>query len=886
MNPPSPVDFSETLEVGAERSRIYVADRIPGIDTTLLARRPRTLRILLENLLRHADRSGLSVEAMKALAEGGAAAPGEIPFFPSRVLLQDFTGIPVIVDLCTMRSAAPARGRDPKKVNPMVPVDLVIDHSVQVDSYGRPDSGLINLDREFGRNAERYDLLRWAQVGFRQLRVVPPGNGICHQINLEFLAAVVDRREHDGVSEAFPDTLVGTDSHTTMINGLGVLGFGVGGIEAEAVMLGEPYLLPAPEVVGVRLSGRLPEGATATDLVLTVTRALRSRGVVEKFVEFFGPGVAALSVPDRATITNMCPEYGATAALFPMDAATTAYLTGSGREPAIAARVEAYARRQGWWAGPGVADPEFANPVEIDLGRIVPTVSGPRNPEEAVALPDAPGSFANALAAYRKLSPAKGRTSNGVRDGAVVIAAITSCTNTSNPSVMVGAGLIARKARELGLTVPPHVKTSMAPGSKVVTAYLARAKLLEPLAALGFDIVGYGCTTCIGNSGPLIPAVAEAVAAGDLYVVAVLSGNRNFEARIHNQVRANYLASPMLVVAYALAGRFDIDLAKDPLGHTPDGRPVRMSELWPDAATVRELVESSLDPQLFRDKYRAITQGDAHWMALPEPKGEAYPWDPKSTYLQLAPYFVLPPTLVPDGPVLLEEARVLALLDDRVTTDHISPAGEIPPDSPAGRYLQERGVAAAELNSYGSRRGNHEVLARGTWANIRLKNRLAPGTEGGVTLHLPEETPMTIFDAAERYRREKVPLIVLAGASYGQGSSRDWAAKGPRLLGVRAVVAKSFERIHRSNLVGMGVLPLQFHPGEGWRELGISGSESFELRIPPGESFRPKGEIDLVAHAPNGAARAMRVVLRIDSPVEMEYYRAGGLLPYVLDRIR
>ncbi|MCI4366643.1 MAG: aconitate hydratase AcnA, partial [Thermoplasmata archaeon] len=758
MNPLPPT--AETLVVGAESSTIYLLGRIPGVDPAKLARRPRTIRILLENILRHRARAEVTDAQLLALAHGEGTPPAEIPFFPSRVLLQDFTGVPVVVDLSTMRSAAAAGHRDPTMVNPRVPVDLIIDHSVQVDSYGTPGSLAINLDKEFDRNSERYDLLRWAQSGFRNFRVVPPGNGICHQVNLEFLATVVDRRAMNGTDAAFPDTLVGTDSHTTMVNGLGVLGWGVGGIEAEAVMLGEPYFLPTPEVVGVRLSGRLPEGSTATDLVLTITRVLRQKGVVERFVEFFGPGVAALTVPDRATISNMCPEYGATAALFPVDAATLAYLRGTGRPEGLIRRVEAYVRGQGWWAGADALDPTFSDIVEVDLGAIVPTVSGPRNPEESVPLAKAPASFTQALQSYRRDHPARAGVAGGIRDGAVVIAAITSCTNTSNPSVMIGAGLIARRAVELGLKVPTYVKTSLAPGSKVVTAYLERAALIEPLTTLGFGVVGYGCTTCIGNSGPLPPAVAAAVESEDLYVAAVLSGNRNFEARIHNQVRANYLASPLLVVAYALAGRMDIDLSREPLGHAADGHPVLLSELWPDSAAIRALVESSMDPSMFTEKYRAITEGDPHWNALRSPSGPEYPWDPGSTYLQLAPYFQLPSPSVPVGSILLEGGRALALLDDRVSTDHISPAGEIPPDSPAGRYLTGRGVPVSDLNTYGSRRGNHEVMARGTFANLRLKNRLAPGTEGGVTVHQPSGASLPIFDAAERYRAEKVPLLV------------------------------------------------------------------------------------------------------------------------------
>ncbi|HEV2429045.1 MAG TPA: aconitate hydratase AcnA [Thermoplasmata archaeon] len=876
--------LTETLEVDGERSTIFPLDRIPGVSPERLARRPMTVRILLENLLRHASRGLIEPSALRALAHGEAV--DALPFFPSRVLLQDFTGVPVLVDLSAIRNAAISGSADPHRVNPIVPVDLVIDHSVQVDSFGSVRSLALNLDREFERNGERYDFLRWAQKGFEHLRVVPPGNGIVHQVNLEYFARVVDRRGPGDPPVAFPDTLVGTDSHTTMVNGLGVLGWGVGGIEAEAAMLGEPYFLPRIEVVGVRLTGRLPEGSTATDLVLTVTRTLRERGVVDRFVEFFGPGLSSLSVPDRATISNMCPEYGATAALFPIDEATLGYLRGTGREAAIVARTEAYAKRQGLWHDPAHPDPECLEILEIDLGKVVPTVAGPKNPEESMPVSEAPTSFRKAVDAYRTLHPRPVPRNGGpaIADGAIVIAAITSCTNTSNPSVMVGAGLIARRARALGLTVAPYVKTSMAPGSKVVTDYLRRADLLKPLDELGFEVVGYGCTTCIGNSGPLPPEVAEAVDASDAYVVAVLSGNRNFEARIHNQVRANYLASPMLVVAYALAGRIDLDLSKDPLGHRPDGAPVFLKELWPSAEEVRRLVEANLDASTFRQKYRHITEGDAHWEHLPSrTDGLDYAWNPDSTYLRLPPYFQIPAPPPPGpGGEILENARVLALLGDRVTTDHISPAGEIPVESPAGRYLEAHGVAPRDFNTYGTRRGNHEVLVRGTFGNVRLKNLLAGGREGGLTTHLPSGELLSIFDASERYRAEGVPLIVLAGASYGQGSSRDWAAKGPLLLGVRAVIAKGFERIHRGNLVGMGVLPLQFRAGEGAAELGWSGRERFGLALPKGQPFAPRCELEVRVE---GKPTGVRVTSRIDSPIELDYYRAGGILPYVLGRI-
>ncbi|MCI4347153.1 MAG: aconitate hydratase AcnA [Thermoplasmata archaeon] len=905
-----PWGVTEAFQTDGEASVLYAVDKVPGIDPSKLGRRPKTVRVLLENLVRHSTGSAEEATAIRSLANGDrSGSPGEIPFRPERILLQDFTGVPVLVDLTGLRSAALRQGIDPARVNPKVPVDLVVDHSVQVDSYGSSGSLKVNLDREYQRNSERYVLLRWARSAFREFRVVPPGNGIVHQVNLEYIASVVTRRERNGVTEVFPDTLVGTDSHTTMVNGLGVLGWGVGGIEAEAAMLGEPYFLSPPTVIGVRLSGELPSGATATDLVLTVARKLREHGVVDKFVEFCGPGLRHLTVPDRATISNMCPEYGATSALFPIDEATLSYLRGTGRPATLVARVEAYARRQGLWHDEGDPDPDFDERLELDLRSIVPTVSGPRNPEESVPLTQAPASFRTALAGYRSTHPAAAETltaypaadpppagpsgehpstapANGrVHDGTVVIAAITSCTNTSNPSVMVGAGLIAQKAHAKGLHPPPYVKTSLAPGSKVVTDYLERAGLVPSLNALGFNLVGYGCTTCIGNAGPLPPAVETAVRTGDLYVAAVLSGNRNFEARIHNLVRANYLMSPMLVVAYALAGRMDLDLTTEPLGQDAEGRPVFLRDLWPGPEEIRALVEKSLNAGLYVDEYRKITIGDPHWEALPKIEGAVYPWDATSTYLRDPPYFDLPPPLLPAGDRLLDGARALVVLGDRVSTDHISPAGEIPADGPAGRYLQDRGVTPADFNTFGTRRGNHEVMIRGTFANVRIQNALAAPKEGGWTRHLPSGDLLTVFEAAERYRSEKVPLVVLAGASYGQGSSRDWAAKGPRLLGVRAVIAQSYERIHRSNLVGMGVLPLEFRPGESMKSLHLAGRERFALRVPDGGTFGPRTEIEVIATDDGGVERRFRVRSRIDAEPEMEYYRVGGILPYVLGKM-
>jgi aconitate hydratase len=889
MTRPDPLGVAASLSLGSTTARTVRVDRLAGVDPARWARRPRTVRVILENVVRHFDPAHDAIGPIVALANGEAVPESaEFRYFPERILLQDFTGVPVVVDLATLRDAAVARGLPADRVNPLVPVDLVVDHSVQVDSFGSPRSLQINLDREYERNHERYRFLQWARSAYANLRIVPPGNGICHQVNLEHLASVVVERTADGESELFPDTAIGTDSHTTMVNGLSVLGWGVGGIEAEAVMLGEPYAMPRPVVVGVALTGRLAPGATATDLVLTVTRRLREVGVVDQFVEFFGSGVAALSVPDRATVSNMCPEYGATAALFPIDEATVAYLRGTGRPPALVERVEAYARAQGLWGAPPPGSIDYDRVVEIDLGSIVPTVSGPRNPEESVPVPEAPRSFGAALAAYRAGHPARPGASASseapVADGSVVIAAITSCTNTSNPTVMIGAGLLARNALAAGLRVPPHVKTSLAPGSKVVTAYLARAGLLAPLADLGFAVVGYGCTTCIGNSGPLVPAVSRQVKERDLFVAAVLSGNRNFEARIQNEVRANYLASPMLVVGYALAGRIDLDLTTEPLGARPDGTPVYLRDLWPAPEEIRGLVERSIDAEMFREKYAQIEVGDAHWERLRPPTGPRYSWSADSSYLAEAPYLRLPPSWQPQAGLLVGGARALLVLGDRVSTDHISPAGEIPVDSPAGAYLAARGVAAADFNTYGARRGHHEVMIRGTFANVRLKNALAQPKEGDYTVHLPDGRPMTVYDAAIAYRAEGVPLLVLAGKNYGQGSSRDWAAKGPRLLGVGAVVAESFERIHRTNLIEMGVLPLTYRPGERAATYGLTGRETFELRLADGGALAPGVRAELRATADDGRTTTVPLEVRLHNATEVEYYRAGGVLPYVMDR--
>ncbi|MEW6046066.1 MAG: aconitate hydratase AcnA [Bacillota bacterium] len=859
-----------------------------------IGRLPFSIRVLLENLLRHLDGEIVTEEDVLALArwEPRTASRQEIAFMPSRVVLQDFTGVPAVVDLAAMRSAVERMGGEARRINPLVPADLVIDHSVQVDLFGTSYAFAANVGLEYERNRERYVLLRWAQRRLDNFRVVPPGTGIVHQVNLEYLAAVVHHRRAGDEWQAFPDTLVGTDSHTTMINGLGVLGWGVGGIEAEAVMLGQPYYMLIPDVIGVRLTGRLPEAATATDLVLTVTEMLRKKGVVDKFVEFFGPGVRELSLPDRATIANMAPEYGATMGFFPVDGETVRYLRGTGRNEAAVELVERYCKEQSLWWHEGAADPEYTDVVELDMGTVQPSLAGPRRPQDRVLLGDMKSAFRQALVNfYNKPLPdgqpgpaGAGGSGNGrLRDGDVVIAAITSCTNTSNPSVMVGAALLAKKAVERGLTVKPHVKTSMAPGSKVVTRYLEQTGLLAYLEALRFHVVGYGCTTCIGNSGLLPEAVAGSVKADDLVVAAVLSGNRNFEGRVNPLVRANYLASPMLVVAYALAGTVDIDLTREPLGVDPNGTPVYLKDVWPTQEEIAEAIRKALRPDLFRQEYASVFEGDERWKALPVPEGELYRWDPASTYIQEPPFFT-EMTLEPPAPQDIRGARVLALLGDSITTDHISPAGAIAKDSPAGRYLLQHGVPEHEFNTYGSRRGNHEVMMRGTFANIRLRNLMVPGIEGGWTLHLPDGEKMSVYDAAMRYKQEGVPLVVIAGKEYGTGSSRDWAAKGTYLLGVRAVIAESFERIHRSNLVGMGVLPLQFKAGENARTLGLTGHEVIEVTGIAG-GLAPRQQLHVTARRPDGSRVDFDVVARLDTPVDVEYYRHGGILQAVMRRI-
>jgi aconitate hydratase len=943
-----------TLEVAGREYEIFRLDVLQ--ERFDVARLPFSLKVLLENLLRTEGNGSVEASDIEALASWDAKAKPskEIAFTPARVLMQDFTGVPAVVDLAAMRDAMAAMGGDPAKINPLVPAELVIDHSVQVDAFGTRDAFRVNAEREFERNQERYSFLRWGQGAFKGFAVVPPDTGIVHQVNLEYLARVVF--SDDATSQAYPDTLVGTDSHTTMVNGLGVLGWGVGGIEAEAATLGQPMPMLIPQVLGFKLHGSLPEGATATDLVLTVTEMLRERGVVGKFVEFYGAGLAGLPIADRATIGNMSPEFGSTCAIFPIDAETLRYLELSGRPPERIELVEAYAREQGLWHDEESEEPTYSDLIELDLGEVVPSIAGPKRPQDRVSLTDAKRAFGEALQGIlpqvdgedealggtfpasdpvasqepsngdgERDSARTGVGSNGPSGGGaggvsvaeggalrarvgrpvalkmadgreatldhghVVIAAITSCTNTSNPSVMVGAGILARNALARGLQSKPWVKTSLAPGSKVVTEYLDKAGLTESLEQLGFDLVGYGCTTCIGNSGPLPEEVSEAVGEGDLAVVSVLSGNRNFEGRINPDVKMNYLASPPLVVAYALAGTMDIDIVGEPLGQDKDGQDVYLRDIWPSEHEVAETIGAAIHSDMFRSSYGEVFAGDERWNSLDVPEGDRFAWEPDSTYVRLPPYFEGMPS-EPEPIADIEGARVLALLGDSVTTDHISPAGSIKRDGPAGAYLQEHGVAPRDFNSYGSRRGNHEVMMRGTFANIRLRNQLAPGTEGGVTLYLgppPGDRgessgggeQMSIYDAAMRYAEDGVPLVVLGGKEYGSGSSRDWAAKGTKLLGVKAVIAESFERIHRSNLIGMGVLPLQFPAGESAASLGIDAHESFEVT-----GFAEPlnaGELPKTCSVKAGEVE-FEATVRIDTPKEADYFRHGGILRYVL----
>ncbi|HXY51604.1 MAG TPA: aconitate hydratase AcnA [Terriglobales bacterium] len=911
------------LKVAGKEYEIYRIDALDkqGISTRHL---PYSLRILLENLLRMEDGRNVTGEEVRALAAwSGHAQPNrEIAFAPSRVLLQDFTGVPAVVDLAAMRDAMKRLGGDAKLINPLQPAELVIDHSVQVDEFGSAQAFGLNAELEFLRNKERYAFLRWGQKAFHNLAIVPPDTGIVHQVNLEYLARVIFVREESGKRMAYPDTLVGTDSHTTMINGLGVLGWGVGGIEAEAAMLGQPVSMLIPVVVGVKLTNRLREGATATDLVLTITEMLRQHGVVGKFVEYFGPGLHSLPLADRATIANMAPEYGATCGIFPIDKETLRYLRLTGRSEEQIALVEAYAHEQGMFHDEQTPQAEYSELLSLDLATVEPSLAGPKRPQDRVSLSRAAESFHTSLPALvkpkAKTSVAVGAATSpmnevrweseggnpvaiGVEDprveehvprdvrsalkhGSVVIAAITSCTNTSNPSVLMAAGLLAKRAVERGLQTPPWVKTSLAPGSKVVTDYLAKAGLLPYLEKLKFNLVGYGCTTCIGNSGPLPAEVSRAIEERDLVVVSVLSGNRNFEGRINSEVRANYLMSPPLVVAFALAGRIDLDMKRDPIGRGRDGKPVHLADIWPTEREVEEAVRQ-VASDMFRKSYAEVYDGDSRWRSLPVPEGETYAWDKDSTYIRKAPFFdtmSLTPPPVED----VQGARVLAVLGDSVTTDHISPAGSIKPDSPAGKYLIERGVRAADFNSYGSRRGNHEVMLRGTFANVRLRNKMVPGLEGGFTRHLPDGKEMTIFAASEKYIAEGVPLVIVAGKEYGSGSSRDWAAKGPRLLGVKAVIAESYERIHRSNLVGMGILPLEFLPGESAESLQLTGEEVFGIRGIRGamEKFTPGQKLEVGAVG-NGKTTKFRLVVRVDTPQEALYYANGGILQFVLRQL-
>jgi aconitate hydratase len=933
-------DALSTIQVDDYSFQIHRLDALKssGVDP---ARLPFSLKILLENLLRHEDGHTVTCDDILGLAhwDPKAVPSREIAFRPSRVLLQDFTGVPAVVDLAAMRDAMGRKGGDPKRINPLQPVELVIDHSVQVDQAGTPDAFRTNADLEFSRNHERYAFLRWGQNAFKNFRVVPPDTGIVHQVNLEYLARVVftsvdlDDAPFQQAPLAYPDTLVGTDSHTTMINGLGVLGWGVGGIEAEAAMLGQPVSMLVPQVVGFKLTGSLTEGATATDLVLTVTEMLRRKGVVGKFVEFFGDGLANLPLADRATIANMAPEYGATCGIFPIDAETLRYLELSGRPKNLIRLVEAYYKEQGMFHTVGAAEADYSDTLELDLGAVEPSLAGPKRPQDRVRLKDAKASWEKALTVMLETSPAHppkpvtatatattdvkselrleneggGGTAVGVEDplspdaalhplskapgaithGSVVIAAITSCTNTSNPSVMLAAGLLAKKAVEKGLITKPWVKASLAPGSKVVTDYYREAGLDTYLDRLRFNLVGYGCTTCIGNSGPLPAEISKAVHDDDLVVAAVLSGNRNFEGRINSDVRANYLASPPLVVAYALAGTMDIDFETDALGRDPHGNPVFLRDIWPTQREVSDTIARSVKSEMFRKEYGEVFQGDERWNSFDVPLGDLFEWDESSTYVKNPPYFVD----MPDQPPPVDEirgARVLAVLGDSITTDHISPAGSIKVQSPAGRYLLEHGVAVADFNSYGSRRGNHEVMVRGTFANIRLRNKLAPGTEGGVTRHLPDGEVMSIFGASEKYRAEGVPLVILAGKEYGSGSSRDWAAKGPKLLGIRAVIAESYERIHRSNLVGMGVLPLQFGAGDNAESLGLTGEEVYSIEgLAEGiaSGFANGRDVTVVAERGDGVAHRFRATVRIDTPQEIRYYEHGGILPFVLRQL-
>ncbi|WP_411819609.1 aconitate hydratase AcnA [Hyphococcus formosus] len=876
----------KTLTVGGSKYSYYSlkeAEKHIGD----ISRLPFSLKVLLENLLRFEDDRSVTVDDIKAFADwlGKGKSTREIAYRPARVLMQDFTGVPAVVDLAAMRDAMKTLGEDPEKINPLAPVDLVIDHSVMVDYFGGENAFEKNVDREYERNGERYKFLKWGQGAFDNFRVVPPGTGICHQVNLEYLAQTVWTAQSNGETFAYPDTLVGTDSHTTMVNGLSVLGWGVGGIEAEAAMLGQPVSMLIPEVIGFKLTGKLPEGATATDLVLVIVEMLRKKGVVGKFVEFYGPGLDHLALEDQATIANMAPEYGATCGFFPVDDETLRYLKATGREDDRVALVEAYAKEQGMWREKDTPDPVFTDTLELELSSVVPSLAGPKRPQDRIALDRAPQGFAESLnTEYGKIDeadkrfPVKGEDYD-LGHGDVTIAAITSCTNTSNPSVLIAAGLVARNARAKGLTVKPWVKTSLAPGSQVVTDYLDAAGLSDDLDSLGFNLVGYGCTTCIGNSGPLPAPISNTIQENDLAVASVLSGNRNFEGRISQDVRANYLASPPLVVAYAIAGSMNVNMTTDPLGKDADGNDVYLKDIWPSNKEIADVVREHVTAQMFSSRYADVFKGDEKWQAIDAGDGQTYQW-PASTYVANPPYFE-GMSKEPKAVEPIAGARVLALFGDSITTDHISPAGSIKEDSPAGEYLKSHQVPAAEFNSYGSRRGNHEVMMRGTFANIRIKNQMLPGTEGGVTKYNGEEMP--IYDAAMKYKKDGAPLVVFAGEQYGTGSSRDWAAKGTILLGVRAVVAGSFERIHRSNLIGMGVLPLQFKEGESWSSLGLTGDE--EIEIPDIDKIEPRSNVTIAVKFANGDVKNIEALVRIDTADELDYFRHGGILHYVIRKL-
>jgi aconitate hydratase len=873
----------ETLKVDGREYDIFALDALEKKGVGAVSRLPFSLKVLLENLLRQEDGRFVKPAEIEALAswKPGTTVRTEIAFMPARVLLQDFTGVPAVADLAAMRDAMAKLGGDATKINPLLPAELVIDHSVQVDKFNSGMAFAFNAELEFQRNVERYGFLRWGQRAFSNFQVVPPDTGICHQINLEYLARVVFDLEEDGRTLAYPDSLVGTDSHTTMVNGLGVFGWGVGGIEAEAAMLGQPLSMLIPEVVGFKLHGRLAPGSTATDLVLIVTEMLRKLGVVNKFVEFYGTGLSSLSLPDRATIANMAPEYGATMGFFPVDEETLAYLRFTGRDAQRIRLVEDYAKRQGIFRTDATPDPAYSQTIELDLATVEAAIAGPKRPQDRVLLRNAKAAFATAM---EGVAPKRANVQNNgdyfeLSNGSIVIAAITSCTNTSNPSLMLGAGLLAKKAIERGLQRKPWVKTSLAPGSKVVTDYLDAAGLSTYLDQLGFQLVGFGCTTCIGNSGPLPEPIGEAIKETGMVAVSVLSGNRNFEGRIHPLVRANYLASPLLVVAYALAGRMDVDIASDAIGDDREGKPVYLRDIWPSPAEIEQTVRAAVKTQMYSKEYGEVFHGDDRWRSLPIPEGNLYDWNADSTYIARPPFFDGMPK-APAAPADIRNARVLAVLGNSVTTDHISPAGSIQPDGPAGRYLIGRGVRPVDFNSYGARRGNHEVMVRGTFANIRLRNQLAPGTEGGVTVHLPDGEAMSIYDAAMRYEKEGVPLVVIAGKEYGAGSSRDWAAKGPLLLGVRAVIAESYERIHRSNLVGMGVLPLEFEPGQTPTSLGLTGQETYSIEGIGGLS--PRKKLTVHARDDSGKTTTFQTIARADTPEEVSYYQHGGILRYVL----